>query len=360
MSALFYWFLGFVAVGLLAAFIEKVSHGVQPEPIKTITLEEILELGKEKTDVYVSGPVTAAPVREVPLVSAATASPAAASHEPSMLNVLDEVEASIAASGVEAGVEANHQGIVELSQREATISMLLDSMFPEGEEQQTQQPFQASVLSSDMEKSVHDLLTFLNPVASAAETISEIAADAVINGASLLLDMEGHVPPAEEVEMDPAGYDQVAWSAEEIAASIDPELRPVSKHSKKKDNVIPFPGQAESADREVQEEAPYHLPFADYQYIVRHFGKLADTVTTTPAMGPRMAEDVMIGRIECGSDYTFLEFRGYKLTVSGPANPKAFEGETVLVSGYFLSEQRFVVQKCQLAQQAAQKESEAV
>ncbi|MCY9665749.1 hypothetical protein M5X11_12365 [Paenibacillus alginolyticus] len=165
---------------------------------------------------------------------------------------------------------------------------------------------------------------------------------------ALEYDYAGQEPPLHDMSI-PEGYEDIAIRMEELQESIEMPNPPSGAISKAKGNVIPFPGVMELFG--IPDQAPYHIPYADYRYIHSLYGGLADRVTTTPALGPRYAEDVMIGKVMETCDVVYLEFRGNKIPLS--KNARSFIGETVFVIGQFISEQKFIASRIQLAQEAA-------
>lgn len=165
---------------------------------------------------------------------------------------------------------------------------------------------------------------------------------------ALEYELAGLEPPVSDMEI-PEGYEEISLRMEDLQEAVGLSNSLSGTFKKSNGNVIPFPDVMDSFN--VLDQAPYHIPFADYSYIRQLYGDLADRVTTTPALGPRFAEDVMIGTVmeECGTVY--LEFRGSKIPVS--KNARSFKGETVFVTGQFVSDQKFLASRLQLAQEAA-------
>lgn len=159
-------------------------------------------------------------------------------------------------------------------------------------------------------------------------------------------DLVGLEPPVSEMDV-PVGYEEIAFRVEELQDSG--ALPNALSRSNNRSNVIPFPGAKDFLN--IPDQAPYHIPITDYAHIRLLYGHLADRVTTTPALGPRFAEDVMIGAVMEEYGNVFLEFRGSKIPIS--KNAKPFKGETILVTGQFVSEQKFLASRILLAQEAA-------
>lgn len=338
MAAFAYWFIGIVAVGMVMGLVNYAfTPRCETSYAKPLSYIEVLQ---RKAEMVISIPAQAEDSFGI--------SPAAQAVE--VLN-------SIAAEAKEMQIE---YAVSEIpSEMEGSISELLAVLGGIDVEMPAEVPANDPVVASeelDEESEIPDWLLASEAEVEALdrqvplEVIEENDSpnETVLVSPDVGYEFDGLEPPVYETSA-PEGYEAVAFSMEELQVANDQPVSPSVSKKQSKGNIIPFPGVLDAVG--LPDRAPCHIPYGDYRYINQLFGDLAEVVTTTPALGPRFAEDVMLGTVREEFNILCLEFRGCRIPIS--KNAKAFIGETVIVTGMFVSEQRFLAGRIQLAQEAA-------
>ncbi|GGG18161.1 hypothetical protein [Paenibacillus abyssi] len=341
MASFVYWFIGVMSVGAVLALVNVIFTPRSDAKFgKFLSYEEFLE---------------ARPTLFIPAIPQHILVEQEEKRHEEMLEAItaiapQEIKNEFSVSDIPAEMEGSISELfTALSGSADPISKPMDSVMQEPAEadEVPEWVMQAELAAMDEEQPSLTGIVVEDPVLLQIPSIE--TAPAVIP-----FDLVGLEPPDMPDYSIPEDYAFV--SAEmDLIPSLSGAVAPYSE-KQTKGNVIPFPG-LEMDEHIFPEQAPYHIPFSDYQYIRKLYGTLADRVTTTPALGPKMAEDVLVGKIAIEASVTYLEFRGSRIPISG--NAKSFLGEMVFVSGYFVSEHKFFVCKIQLAQEAA-KAQEAV